>query len=134
MKTLFWLLTALNLVAVSCAWWAATMARSHLRVLRRKLAERSTRSLRQLDAEIVSLSTAVSSISTTVKRLSSRVGMRDVRERRKEELESMPANLTPAEKKAWLRRGLQRGSLQIVRDGAGAPTGQSTGRTTADDV
>jgi hypothetical protein len=110
-------LTCINLVAVSCALWAAITARSSLKALRRKLAERSTRSLRQLDAEIASMSATLGSLSTTVRRLSSKYGMQDVRARRKEESPRMPSDLTPSEKKAWLRRELQAGRLQVSRDG-----------------
>lgn len=119
MKTMFVLSITLNLVLVSLSWWAAITALRTLRALRKKLAERSNRSLRQLDAEMASLSTTLGSLSTTVRRLSSRHGMQDVRERRRAESQQlMPANLSPAEQKAWLRKELQAGRLQIVRDGS----------------
>ena len=69
------------------------------------------------DAEIASMSATLGSLSTTVRRLSSKYGMQDVRARRKEESPRMPADLTPSEKKAWLRRELQAGRLQVSRDG-----------------
>jgi hypothetical protein len=111
-------LTLLNLCLASFALWAAITARSTLKALRKKLAERSSRSLRQLDAEMSSMSTSLGSLSTTVRRLAARTGMQDVRARRKEEsAHQMPPNLTPQEQKAWLRRGMMEGRLKIVRDG-----------------
>jgi len=105
----------LNFALTSCALWAAITANSKLKELQRTLDARSNRSLQQLDAEVTALSTALSSLSTTTRRLSSRLGMQDVRARRREVSEEEPTN--PAEKKAWLRRQLQEGKLRIVRDG-----------------
>lgn len=109
-----WVLLGLNLVLASCALWAAITARSCLRALRLKLAERSTRSLRELESWVSGLDAACAANSTTLRRLSSRIGMQDVRARQK--AESEPANMTPAERKAWLRRKLQSGELKVHRD------------------
>jgi len=113
---MLWVLLALNLALTSCSLWAAITARSCLKALRLKLAERSTRSLRQLEAEICSHDATLSSISTTLRRLSSRYGMQAVRERQKLESEQIPLNLSPAERKARLRQGLKDGKLKVVRD------------------
>lgn len=111
----------LNLVLASCALLAAIMASWSLRALRKKLAERPTRSLRELEAEIASHDATLSSISMTLRRLSSRYGMQAVRERQKQESEQIPLNLSPAERKARLRQGLSNGKLKIVRDGHQVP-------------
>lgn len=110
-----WVVLFLNLLLVSLSVAAAITARSTLRELRRRLAARSTRSLRELDALVSSHDSTLASISSTLRRLSSRIGMRDVRERQREE-SPMPDNLGPAEKKAWLRRQMANGKLRIVRD------------------
>jgi hypothetical protein len=44
----------------------------------------------------------------------------------------MPANLTPPERKAWLRRGLQSGQLQIIHDGV--PAARRQAATNDDDT
>ena len=89
---------------------------------------RSTRSLRQLDSVVVSLESALAANTTTLRRLSSRIGMQDVRERRKQESEEqMPLNLSPQEQKAWLRRQLRAGKLRVVRDGGAAADDQAAG-------
>lgn len=119
MGVLEWVVTSLNLFLVSLSLLAAITARSALRQLRRKLAERSSRSLRELDAQVASLELALASNVTSVRRLSSKIGMRDVRERQREESANQPPpNLTPAEVKIWLRKNLQAGKLRVVRDGA----------------
>lgn len=110
-------LTFLNFLLASCAGLAVITVRRQLQALRRMLAERSTRSLTQLDAEVAELSSSFSSLSTTVKRLSSRIGMQDVRERRKEA--SLPSNfdsLSPAQRKDVLRKKLANGEMRAVRD------------------
>lgn len=118
-----WALLGLHLTLASLSCWSAITARSALKALRKKLDERSTRSLAELEAAVASLESASSSTSTTIRRLSSRLGMQDVRARRK--AESPPENLTPAERKAWLRRGLQSGQLQILHDGVPAARRQT---------
>lgn len=115
----------LGSILTSLSGWAAITARSRLKALQKLLAERSTRSLAELEAAVASLESASSSTSTTLRRLSSRIGMQDVRARRK--AESPPVNATPAERKAWLRRGLQTGQLQILSDGL--PTTRREGNT-----
>lgn len=128
-------LLALNLLLTSCSVTAAIMARSSYRALSKALQTQSARSLIELEAAVASLESASSSTSTTLRRLSSRLGMQDVRARRKEASAStMPSNLTPSEQKAWLRRGLQQGQLQIIRDGAGPAARQNAGASAdADD-
>lgn len=121
-----WVVLCSNLVLASLSVWAAIMASSHLKALRRKLAERSSRSLRELDSAVASLESALSSNTTTLRRLSSRIGMQDVRERRKQaSATQMPLHLSPAERKAWIRRELQKGNLQVIRDGVPSPGGES---------
>lgn len=117
METIAWVLCSLSFLAASFAWWAAIMARSTLRELRRRLAERSTRSLQELDSEISNLTLGYASCTKTLKRLSSRLGMQDVRERRSQELEPPPTN--PQERKAYLRKNLAAGKLRVVRDSPG---------------
>lgn len=112
--TLFTLLAiGLSLASMSCALWAVITVRSRLRELQALLNARSTRSLVELEAAVASLESTCSSNSTTIKRLSSRIGMQDVRERRRAD----PQPSTPAETKIWLRRGLANGSLKVIRDG-----------------
>jgi len=109
----------LNLFLASCALWAAITAKSTLKELRRKLAERSTRSLHELDSEVTALASAQASNAKTLKRLSSKIGMQDFRERQRAEPE-LPANASPAERKIWLRKGLAHGTLRVVRDNPAA--------------
>lgn len=124
MRTLQWVLTLLNLAAASCAWWAAITASSTLKALRQKLAERATRSLRALDVEMAELTSSVSSLSSTMRRISSRIGMQDVRARRKAESTLDPTQpLTKAE----LRRALQTGQLRVLRDGEAVGPAEATG-------
>lgn len=119
MGVLEWIVTSLNFLLVSLSLAAAITARSALRQLRQRLAARSSRSLRELDAQVASLELALASTTTSVRRLSSKIGMRDVRERQKEESANQPPpNLTPAEVKIWLRKNLQAGKLRVIRDGA----------------
>lgn len=121
MRVFLWVVSLSNLALASCALWAAITASSSLRALRRKLAERSTRSLRQLDAEVSELSSQVSSLSTTTKRISSRIGMQDVRARRKAVLDpSRPMT------KAELRAGLATGELRVLSDQANAARRSTT--------
>lgn len=116
MEHFSWVLLALNFFLVSLSVGAAITARSALRELRRKLAERSTRSLRELDSAVASLESSLASNTTTIRRLTSRIGMQDVRERRSQASPTMPSDLSPAEKKAWLRRHLADGKLRVIRD------------------
>lgn len=121
-----WLLLGLNFVLVTCALWAAITARSCLKATRLLCAASSTRSLAQLDAEVAALAVALSSTTTTTRRLSSRIGMRDLRERRSLSNSTTKSRepTDPAEKKAWLRRGLASGQLRVIRDGV--PTTQQS--------
>lgn len=127
-EVLLWALTLLNLAMTSFAAWAAITARSSLRELRRRLAERSTRSLRQLDAEVAAIASSVSSLSTTTRRISSRLGMQDVRARRREQTSS---SLDPSKmSKSQLRLALQTGQLRAIRDGQGHPAAEDTNGAT----
>lgn len=127
MHTLFeistWALLALHLVLVIWSWVAAIMAVRSLKGLRQRLAERSTRSLHQLDTQVLNLESTLSSMSTTLRRLQSRIGMQDLRARRKEESASttkteIPSNMEPAERKAWLRKQIAAGNMVVVKDPA----------------
>lgn len=121
---LLWVVTSLNLVLTSCALWAAITASSSLRALRRKLAERATRSLAQLDAEMTEQASKLSSLSVTTRRISSRIGMQDVRARRTAALD--PTKLTKSE----LRAGLATGQLRVLSDrqaAAAAETAEHNG-------
>lgn len=130
MGALSWVLIGLNFAATSCALWAAITARSSLKALRMKLAERSTRSLRQLDAELAELSSMVSTLSTTTRRISSRIGMQDVRARRTTaQLSQEPSQLSKAE----LRKALQTGQLQVIRDGSPRAAAQAASSARSDD-
>lgn len=117
MEVLTWLLLGLNLVGVILSWWAATTAKSALREFRRSLASSSARSLTALDAEVSNLAVSLSSITTTVRRLSSRIGMQDSRARGGS-TENLPEN--PQERKAAIRRGLAKGELVVIRDNPAA--------------
>lgn len=119
-----WALLLLNLIILSLNVWAAITVRSTFAALQTKLATQSNRSLVELDAECTALATGLSSLSTTVRRLSSREGMRDVRARRSEASETgelLPPTLVGAERKAKLRRLMASGKLVPSRDGALPP-------------
>lgn len=110
-------LTLLNLLLASCALWAAITAKSCLKALHRKLEAPSIKSWQEFDAELSSQAAALSSVSKTVRRLSSRIGMQDVRERQKQGSAQLNLDgLSPAEKKAQLRRALASGKLRPIRD------------------
>lgn len=128
-EVLLWVVTFLNLALTSCGLWAAITARSSWRALRQRLAERSMRSLRQLDAEMTELASSVSSQSATIRRLTSRLGMQDVRARRKEESSSTSRTLSPdpTVRKSQLRQLLSEGKLRVQRDGAGAAPAEDAG-------
>jgi hypothetical protein len=130
---LIWALTLLNLIAASCALWAAITARSSLKALRRKLAERSTRSLRQLDATLTEHASTLSSLSSTMRRLSSRSGMQALRERRRGESDSS-TSLQHATK-AQLRLMLHQGKARTMSDADSARLngGASAAETATDD-
>lgn len=107
----------LSLLALSFALRTVTTVRSALKELHRKLDSSSTRSLVQLDAEMSELSSAFQSMSTTIRRLSSRHGMQAVRERQKEA--QLPANfeqMSPAQRKAILRKKLATGEMVAISD------------------
>lgn len=110
---MIWALLVLNLSLASFALWAAITAKSTLKACTQLLAASSTRSLHQLDVEVTDLTSALSSITTTVRRLSSRIGMRDLRERIAEN-EKEPSD--PSARKVWLRDQLRQGKLKVVRD------------------
>lgn len=111
-EVLLWAVTLLNFLLTSCGLWAAIMARSYLRALRLKLAQRSTRSLAQVDAATTELASTVSSLSQTMRRLSSRAGMQDVRARQKLLSSVDPQTMT----KEQLRQALRTGQLRVFRD------------------
>lgn len=78
MKTLFWssfILASLSLCAATVAIWCYGRAR-------KLLAGASARSLAQLSSEVAELMSAYESLSSQQRRLSARVGMREVREKR----------------------------------------------------
>lgn len=115
-EVIVWALTLLNLVLTSCALWAAITARSSLKALRRKLAERATRSLRQLDATVTEHESVLSKLTLTTRRLSSRSGMQDLRQRRQQE-SAMPDLATAT--KSQLRLMLQTGRARAMREHPG---------------
>lgn len=119
-----WALLLLNLCLASLNVWAVITVRSTYRALRLRLAERSTRSVTQLDAVVSSHESALQSLSTTVRRLSSRVGMQDLRARRKGESEQLPTD--PAERKAELRKRLRQGELRVIHDSGRSADGHQT--------
>lgn len=118
-------MTALNLVAMSLSLlsaslclWALSMVWRLSKRLQTMLRERSTRSLRQLDAEVAELTSAQQSLFTTVKKLAARTGMQDLRARRRTESEDYnDPNLPPEERKARLRAAMADGKVTILRDG-----------------
>jgi len=70
-----------------------------------------------LEAEVTELTSAFSSTSKTLRRLSSRYGMQELRQNATSQQEQMPLNLTPPERKAWLRRAIAEGRIKVIRDG-----------------
>lgn len=120
---LIWIALLLNFCLTSFGLWAAITANSSLKELRRLLATRSTRSLQQLDVEMAELSSALSSLSTTTRRISSRIGMQDVRARRKPELDP-----TQPMTKQELRAGLASGQLRVLNDNQAADAAQGPER------
>lgn len=122
-----WALTLLNLGAASCALWAAITARSNLRALRRKLAERATRSLRQLDAVVTEHESSLSKLSVTIRRLSSRTGMQDLRERRRAGSSTNLHEMT----KSQLRLALASGQVRKLEHSAGLNGGEAPAETAA---
>lgn len=117
MEVLWWIALSLSLVLASFAISVAITAQSRLKELHRKLESPSMRSLHELEAAVAACESTCSSLSTTLRRLSSRIGMQDMRARRAQAsvLESeMPTD--PAAKKAWLRTQLAKGKLRVVKD------------------
>lgn len=104
-----WLPTVINLSLTILSFVAVTMARSSLLELRRRLAARSSRSLMQLDAEVTNLTSTCASLSSSLRRVTSRQGMQDVRARQKQELK-LPEN-DPAARKRALKDALARGLI-----------------------
>lgn len=117
MTTLILIVTCVNLLLASCVGAALiTVLRISKRV-RQLLQSASSRSVSELDAEVVALTSSFGSLSTTVKRLSSRYSIQERRERQKQG--QLPANfdqLSPAERKAVLRAKIRTGELQVTRD------------------
>lgn len=111
-----WLWTVANLALASCGLWAAITAKSCLKAQRQLLESRSTKSLAMLEAEVTELTSAFSSTSKTLRRLSSRYGMQEMRQNATS-ADQMPLNLTPPERKAWLRRAIAEGRIRVIRDG-----------------
>lgn len=120
MGAIQWIALLSTFFLASLSVLAAITARSALRELRRRLAQRSTRSLRELDSAVASLESSLASNTTTLRRLTSRIGMQDMRARRNEESAPEPPNMTPAERKVWLKTQLNKGKLTVVRDNPGA--------------
>ncbi len=128
MTTVFLLL---NFCLASLSVLAAITVRSTYKALRQRLAERSIRSLKQLDVAVSDVESSLQSISKTVRRLSSRIGMQDLRERRKGELEILPKD--PSERKAALRKALRAGELKVIHDpGRSAEGHKATGSADAE--
>lgn len=118
MTTVILVAMSLSLVSASLSLWALSMVWRHSKRLQTMLRERSTRSLRQLDAEVAELTSAQQSLFTTVKKLAARTGMQDLRARRRMESEDFnDPNLTPEERKARLRAAMADGKVTILRDG-----------------
>lgn len=118
--TVIWFMagvTALSLLITSWCLWTVITAKSAWKRTEKLLSASSTRSLIELEAAVASLESTCSSNSTTIKRLSSRIGMQDVRERRSQESPRPPPNASPGEMKRWLQKGLASGSLKVLRDG-----------------
>jgi hypothetical protein len=111
--------TVLCIAATCAAVSLASMlrARSSLHQLLRLTRSSSTRSLQQLDAEVAALQSTCTSLSATVKRLSARYGMADMRARRSAEASVAVEKATKAE----LRRALREGRIR-VRDDQGLHT------------
>lgn len=116
MSNTLWALTTLNLILVSFALWAAITVRSHWKAFKRLLGARSTKSLAQLTTDIIELQSAFDAMSTTLKRLASRQGMRDLRERRREESTLAQLPVEPRARKEALKTALAKGQLTIVKD------------------
>lgn len=118
MKWLLYAVTFVNLLLASCAGVAATMAWRSLRDLRRRLAARSTRSMQQLDAEVAALTSSYASLSTTLKRHVAKIGMQDVRGRRKaaSELDHTDMSLPAETRRAILNQKLRSGELRVYGD------------------
>jgi len=91
-------------VAVSCAlacWRAVTRSTAALKSLRRLvLTETSDAKLSKVAVDQAELFSTLAKLTTTVTRLSSRIGMRDVRERQSQAGDAPP----PGTSKAELRR------------------------------
>lgn len=114
-----WQFVLFVLVPTILSGAAALTAWLKLRAVQRLLATSSTRSLAQLDATVADLESSLSSITTTVRRLTSRIGMQDLRERRRSSAAESVDQLT----KPQLRQMLANGKLRVVRDNPGPTAG-----------
>lgn len=85
------IMASLSCIAAALAVW------SFVRV-RKLLQGASTRSLAQLSSEVAELTSASESLLAQHRRLSARVGMREVRQRREEEREQQPPDADIGEK------------------------------------
>jgi len=114
------LVLLLNLLLASCSLVAAITVAFTWRAQRLRLDAHSTRSLSELDSVVAALELSLASNSTTLRRLSSRIGMQALRERRKGESETDQPPADPRARKAWLQQNLRLGKLRVVRDGGSA--------------
>lgn len=114
MSELLTFTTLVNLALTICGLWAAITASSTLKRCRKLIESSSMRSLTQLDAETAALASSLSSLSTTVKRLSSRNGMRELRASRATTKPALSSD--PKIRKAQLREGLANGTLRVISD------------------
>lgn len=107
-----WLIFCLSLAtSVWLLWSTRTWC---LRFRATLLSECSARSLPELNAEVVSLRLSVASLATSLKRLSAREGMRDLRERRRDQGSSSSSPVTP--KEALRQKARQQGLLSDLSD------------------
>lgn len=114
-----WIACFVLLPLLSWLLWAVITVRSHLRALTKRLDDASIRSSAHLAADVAELNVALTSLSTTVKRLSSRNGMQDMRERRRaESTASEELSQDPQIRKSQLRLMLANGTKRVIRDGS----------------
>lgn len=117
MNILLLIVTCVNLVLASCVGVALITVWRISKRVRQLLQSASSRSVSELDAEVAALTSSFGSLSTTVKRLSSRSSMQERRAHQK--AGQLPPNfdqLSPAERKAVLRAKIRSGELQVTRD------------------
>lgn len=113
-----WHLTILllNLLLLSCSGLVLTMVLRTSRRVIRLLNASSTKSLTALDAEVAELTSAFSSLSTTVKRMNSRDHIAARREQTKQGRMPDLSAMSPQERKQALRKGLANGTLRAIKD------------------